>query len=541
MLKKIIKTVLMLSLFTLLVFGEGSHSDNDGGSRNDDIGNIIKNSSIENSQSEKERKKQEREEKKRLKKEEKERKKREKQGIFLPEDNNETDIDNGTNDKNNQNNIDGKENISNTNNKNNTINTTVPKNNNEQKNNTNINNNVTNGGTDIVNEDISKILEENRKKEEQKKPKIDKRKPVVQAIDKEKEEASQYKDKLLKFIATKDGKIIKKELETQQHPIASLTKVMNILVALDEVDKGNVSLDDKVCFTPQNANVGGSWLNVKVGDCYLLRDLLRSEIIYSANNSAYLVAYHVGKGNIEYFVKLMNQKAKELGMNNTEFHTPAGLPTTMTGKGMDVSTAYDMFLMGKKAIEDKRIREWASEPELVLVNPAGEQVIYKSRNHLLGQYGIYGLKTGFHVQAGYNIIVTGKMGNIEIISVVLGHKTHNQRTKDQLEEFSQIKNRLKKIHTMGEEIGEFKIKDSPKRKIKGVLAENVYQLDDTNYDFKTVGIDAKAKINKGDVIGKMEVLSNGNVVSSVDILAIEEAEELSWFGKLLRFISFGLL
>ena len=132
-------------------------------------------------------------------------------------------------------------------------------------------------------------------------------------------------------------------------------------------------------------------------------------VIYYANNSAYLVAYHVGKGNIEYFVKLMNQKAKELGMNNTEFHTPAGLPTTMTGKGMDVSTAYDMFLMGKKAIEDKRIREWASEPELVLVNPAGEQVIYKSRNHLLGQYGIYGLKTGFHVHSVNNIKVTCKM------------------------------------------------------------------------------------------------------------------------------------
>ena len=541
MLKKIIKTVLMLSLFTLLVFGEGSHSDNDGGSRDDDIGNIIKNSSIENSQSEKERKKQEGEEKKRLKKEEKERKKREKQGIFLPEDNNETDIDNGTNDKNNQNNIDGKENISNTNNKNNTINTTVPKNNNEQKNNTNINNNVTNGGTDIVNEDISKILEENRKKEEQQTPKIDKRKPVIQAIDREKEGATDYKDKLLKYIALKDGKVLKKEFETQRHPIASLTKVMNILVALDEVDKGNVSLDDKVCFTPHTANVGGSWLNVKIGECYLLRDLLRSEIIYSANNSAYLVAYHVGKGDIDYFVKLMNQKAKELGMNDTEFHTPAGLPTSMTGKGMDVSTAYDMYLMGKKAIEDKRIREWASEPELVLINSSGEQVVYRSRNDLLGKYGIFGLKTGFHVQAGYNIIVASKMGNVEIISVVLGHKTHNQRTRDQLGEFSEIKKELKTVYTMGQDMGEFKIKDSPKRKIKGVLAENVYQIGDSGYEFKVTDLNTKAKIEKGDVIGKLEVISEGNTVSFVDIIAVEEAQELSWFGKFLRFISFGLL
>ncbi|MDO5088529.1 MAG: D-alanyl-D-alanine carboxypeptidase family protein, partial [Leptotrichiaceae bacterium] len=409
------------------------------------------------------------------------------------------------------------------------------------KNNADIDTRINNDNLEPVSEDISKILEENRKKEEDKKTKIDKRKPVVQAVDKEKEEASQYKDSLLKYIATKDGKVIKKEFETQKHPIASLTKVMNILVALDEVDKGNVNLDDKVCFTPQTANIGGSWLNVRTGDCYTLRELLRSEIIYSANNSAYLVAYHVGKGDIEYFVKLMNQKAKDLGMNNTEFHTPAGLPTSMTGKGMDVSTAYDMYLMGKKAIEDKRIREWGSEPELVLINPSGEQVIYKSRNDLLNKYGIFGLKTGFHVQAGYNIIVTGKTGNIETISVVLGHKTHNQRTADQLEEFSKIQRKLKKVYTMGQDMGEFTVKNSPKRRIRGVLAENAYQFDNTNYEFKITGLNIKAKVNKGDIIGKLEVISNGEVLSSIDILAVEEADELTWFGKFLRFITFGFL
>ena len=546
MLKKTLKILLLLSLFALLVYGEG----NNGGSNNDDIGNIIKSSNQENFQSEKERKrqekerkKQEREEKKRLKKEERERKKREKLGIYLPDDHSEEQINNTDNEKNNivkDNDIKSKTN--NTNNQNN-LNNNQKQNLNGTgiKNNQNTDTNVNNDIPENINEDISKILEENRKKEEQQTPKIDKRKPVVQAIDREKEGATDYKDKLLKYIALKDGKVLKKEFETQRHPIASLTKVMNILVALDEVDKGNISLDDKVCFTPHTANVGGSWLNVKVGECYLLRDLLRSEIIYSANNSAYLVAYHVGKGDIDYFVKLMNQKAKELGMNDTEFHTPAGLPTSMTGKGMDVSTAYDMYLMGKKAIEDKRIREWASEPELVLINSSGEQVVYRSRNDLLGKYGIFGLKTGFHVQAGYNIIVASKMGNVEIISVVLGHKTHNQRTRDQLGEFSEIKKELKTVYTMGQDMGEFKIKDSPKRKIKGVLAENVYQIGDSGYEFKVTDLNTKAKIEKGDVIGKLEVISEGNTVSFVDIIAVEEAQELSWFGKFLRFISFGLL
>ena len=178
---------------------------------------------------------------------------------------------------------------------------------------------------------------------------------VVKAIEHEQEGVSQYSGEVIKYIATTDGKVLKDKMSRQKHPIASLTKVMNILVALDQVDRGNAKLDDKVCFTPETVNMGGSWLNAKAGDCYTLRDLLRAEIIYSANNAAYLVAYHIGHGNYDNFVKLMNEKAKELGMKDTHYYTPAGLPSSMTKKNMDISTAYDMYLLGKRAIRDGRL------------------------------------------------------------------------------------------------------------------------------------------------------------------------------------------
>lgn len=390
---------------------------------------------------------------------------------------------------------------------------------------------------------INVILEKNKQKNT-KKVVIDKNKPVVIAEDREKLQATQYKETLIKYIATKDGTIIKKEQENRQHPVASLTKVMNIIVALDEIDKGNASLDDKVCFTPDIVNMGGSWLNAKTGDCFLLRDLLRSEIIYSANNAAYLVAKHIGKGNIDYFVELMNIKAKEIGMTNTKFYTPAGLPTSMTGKGMDVSTAYDLYLLGKKAIEDDRIKEWASEPALVILNQKGEQVVYNSRNHLLGEHGIFGLKTGFHELAGYNMIVTGKIGNIEVISVVLGHKSDNARTNDQREEFRNLENNLVEIYSAGSEMGKFKIRGAKKKKVVGIIAEDVYQLPNTNYEFKVKNIKLKAGkegIKEGDVVGKLEVISEGKVISEVDILSTENVEQLSFIGKIIRFISFGLI
>ena len=397
-----------------------------------------------------------------------------------------------------------------------------------------------------VNETANKILNDKKAKElNKKRAQIDSKKPVVKAVEKENEGESQYTGNLIQFVATTDGEVLKKEEETKKHPIASLTKVMNILVVLDQVDKGNAKLSDKVCFTSDTVNTGGSWLNAQPGDCYALKDLLRAEIIYSANNAAYLAASHIGKGNLDNFVKLMNKKAQELGMKNTEFHTPAGLPTSITKKGMDMSTAYDVYLLAKAAVKDKRISEWASEEELVLMNPRGEQVVYNNRNHLLDKYGIYGLKTGFHAQAGYNMMVASKMGNLDIISVSLGSKSDLDRTKDQETEFIDIKKKTKMIYKEGQEMSKFKVKNVKKKQIKGILSENVYQLSNTtDYKFRVKDLETvagKDGIKKGDVIGKLEVLSKGRVVENVDILAEEDSKALTLFEKVLRTVTFGLI
>ena len=371
------------------------------------------------------------------------------------------------------------------------------------------------------------------------------KKKLVQAVEHEHEGVSHYYGEVIKFIATTDGKVLKDKMSRQKHPIASLTKVMNILVALDQVDRGNAKLDDKECFTPEIVNMGGSWLNAKAGDCYTLKDLLRAEIIYSANNAAYLVAYHISKGNMDNFVKLMNDKARELGMNDTHYYTPAGLPTSMTNKDMDVSTAYDMYLLGRRAVRDERLRAWMKESELVLQNSEGEDVVYNNRNHLLDKFGIYGLKTGFHAQAGYNMIVSSKIGNLEIISVTLGNKSDDARTEDQKQEFTKLEERMIPVYKEGQELGNtFKVRNAEKKEIKGVLSSNVYQLDNTNYKFKIKDLQVTAEkegIAKGDVIGKLEVLSNDDkVVGTVDIVAQNDYKQLSLFGKILRFITFGL-
>ena len=420
-------------------------------------------------------------------------------------------------------------------------------NNNENSQNTDINNsnNLTkNENKENHYEKLNQKDYKKKDKDKKEKEKTAKEKKVVIAIEKEIEGISKYRGEIHKFIATRQGKILKTQGEKEKHPTASLAKVMNILVALDQVDKGNADLNDKVCFTPDTAYLKGSWLNVKSGDCFTLEELLKSEIIYSANNAAYLVAKHIGKGNIEDFVVLMNQKAQELGMKDTVFYTPAGLPTSMTGKEMDISTAYDMYLMGKKASEDDRIREWASSSQLDLPNSNGDEVIYKNRNALLYRHGIYGLKTGFHADAGYNLIVTSRLGNLEIVSVTLGNRTDIERNDDQKLEFTAIENRLKAIYPVGKEMGNFKIRNAKKKEVKGVISDNVYQIDNSNYSFEVKDLNVnvgKEGVKKGDTIGILEVSDNGEIISQIDIVSEEDTRELLWFEKILRTITFGLI
>ena len=231
-------------------------------------------------------------------------------------------------------------------------------------------------------------------------------------------------------------------------------------------------------------------------------------------------------------------------MEDTVFYTPAGLPTSMTGKEMDMSTAYDMYLMGKKASEDDRIREWSSLSELDLPNSNGDEVIYKNRNALLYRHGIYGLKTGFHADAGYNLIVTSKLGNLEIVSVTLGNRTDIERNDDQKFEFTAIENRLKSIYPVGKEMGNFKIRNAKKKEVKGVISDNVYQIDNSNYSFEIKDLNVnvgKEGVKKGDTIGILEVSDNGEIISQIDIVSEEDTRELLWFEKILRTITFGLI
>ena len=226
---------------------------------------------------------------------------------------------------------------------------------------------------------------------------------------------------------TKGNVIFAKDADTM-YPLASVTKMMSLMVTFDEINAGNISLNDSVRISKNPLKYGGSGIALKVGQMFVLEDLIKASAVYSANNATYAIAEYVGKGSVFSFVTKMNRKLKELGLQNEiRYHTPAGLPTRVTKQPMDEGTARGIYKLSIEALKYKKYIEIAGIKSTKIHNG---KISIRNRNHLIGENGVYGIKTGFHKEAKYNIAVASKFEGTDVIIVVLGGETY--KTRDNL-------------------------------------------------------------------------------------------------------------
>ena len=225
---------------------------------------------------------------------------------------------------------------------------------------------------------------------------------------------------------TKGNVIFAKDADTM-YPLASVTKMMSLMVTFDEINAGNISLNDSVRISKNPLKYGGSGIALKVGQMFVLEDLIKASAVYSANNATYAIAEYVGKGSVFSFVTKMNRKLKELGLQNEiRYHTPAGLPTRVTKQPMDEGTARGIYKLSIEALKYKKYIEIAGIKSTKIHNG---KISIRNRNHLIGENGVYGIKTGFHKEAKYNIAVASKFQDTDVIIVVMGGETYKTRDK----------------------------------------------------------------------------------------------------------------
>jgi D-alanyl-D-alanine carboxypeptidase (penicillin-binding protein 5/6) len=230
-----------------------------------------------------------------------------------------------------------------------------------------------------------------------------------------------YRGALLEDADT--GKVLFEDNADMPWPPASMAKMMLLLVATEQIKAGRFSSADPVRVSERSAHTGGSRVGLEEGQIYPLGELIKAALIKSANDAAVAIAEKVG-GSVEAMVRMMNQRAQELGMAHTLYQTVDGLPPRPTHDA-DITTAHDLARVAYQIIHTTDLLRWSSQEECPF---DGGVCMLHTTNHLIGHFdGCDGLKTGFTFQAGFNLTATAKRGNLRFISVILGAPSNQQR------------------------------------------------------------------------------------------------------------------
>ena len=318
----------------------------------------------------------------------------------------------------------------------------------------------------------------------------------------------------------------------EKRSIASITKIMTVLLIMEDIESGKISLTDTVTASAHAASMGGSDIWLEEGDQMSLDDMLKATLVASANDAAVALAEYT-EGSEEAFVKRMNTRAKELGMKDTVFKNCNGLD-----EEGHLSSAYDVALMSAELIKHTKVFDYTSI-WLDFLRDGKTQIV--NTNKLLKSYnGITGLKTGTTDDAGSCISATAKRDGLSLIAVVLGSDSGTDRFKDAsilldygFNNYSVIIPKEKKLPKVKVNKGmesEVEVYSNPPESVlvaKGSDSEIIVKLD--------LPKKIDAPVEKDKKIGEITYSINDKVVQKADIRCKKTVEECS-FGNSFRYL-----
>lgn len=318
--------------------------------------------------------------------------------------------------------------------------------------------------------------------------------------------------------------------ENEKLPIASMVKIMTVLLTLEAVDRGELSLDEKVPVSENAASMGGSQVFLDAGTEHRAGDLLKSVIVASANDSCVALAERVS-GSVEGFVSDMNARAAELGMKDTRFANCTGLPAAES-----FSTAHDVALMFREVIRHPVYFEDAGVWLEDYVHPDGRTTVMTNTNKLVKFYnGCDGGKTGFTSEAKFCLAATAERDGMRVIAVVAGADSSKSRFNAVSSMFNHAFGSFKAEKLLG--AGELaaqrvKVAGGKERSVGVTVSEDIVRLaprsDKAAAELRLELPDkVKAPVRKGDVVGKGYVVVDGTAVREFDLVAAEDVARAS--------------
>lgn len=333
------------------------------------------------------------------------------------------------------------------------------------------------------------------------------------------------------------GTLITGNNEDEQLYPASVTKIMSLLLVMEAIEGGKMTLDMEITCSASAAEKGGSQIWLEAGEVMTVNDLLKATVVYSANDACCLLG-EVVAGSEQAFCDLMNKKAEELGMTNTHFDNCTGLDDdTTTHK----TTARDIAVMSRALLRYPLIREYTGIWMDTLRNGQTQLV---NTNKIIRTYpGATGLKTGTTSKAGCCVSASAERDGLELIAVVLGADNSKERfsgAKELLDygfsnyeiyipdssglypEFADVAHGIvQKVRLEHRECGDFLVNKGIKNSIKTEV---------------TLNNELEAPVEKGSVVGKITYKYNNEILGTSEIITAEEAKRMTFSNAIITIL-----
>lgn len=340
------------------------------------------------------------------------------------------------------------------------------------------------------------------------------------------------------IIEASTGKILYEKNADEKLVPASMTKMMSMLLIIENIENGVLKWDQKITVSENASGMGGSQILLETGEKMTVKDLFKGVAIASGNDAVVALGEAIA-GSEAGFVDMMNKRAKELNLKNTNFKTPHGLDAAN-----HYSSARDMSLIAKELVKHEKVLEFTSVYEDYLRENTDRKIWLVNTNKLVRFYdGVDGLKTGYTKDAGYCLTATAKKDGMRIIAVVMGEPDSKMRNKEVSEmlDYSFAQYKIENLLANKPSLGKYEVTKAKQKYIEVVPKESATVLrkkseNTGNATYEVKLNDLKAPIKKGDVVGKLNIKENGKHIRTIDLTVKENINKANIGELYLRYL-----
>ena len=331
------------------------------------------------------------------------------------------------------------------------------------------------------------------------------------------------------------GRVLFEDNTDKPMPTASMAKMMTLLIAMEEIQNGNLHYDTPVTISNHASRMGGSQVYLRAGSVWPLKNLLIATMVHSANDAAMAIAEKIA-GSSESFADLMNAKAEELGLKNSRFFDPHGLPAKDPGMN-DVMSARDLAKLGQELMKHPFMRALAVIPEMEFRNGTLEKIY--NPNRLLRFYeGTTGIKTGYTGPAGFSVTASAKRNDMELIAVVTGAKT-SRGPESSFEIAARLMNRAFLNYKMvtpvkqGAVVAQATVNDGRSNSVPVMAPTDVRALvkrgEEKGVSVKFNGSAVAAPVKRGQRVGTIVVQRGNETLATMPAVAAQDVPKQPWW------------